>query len=66
MKSIAYKELAAMPFEPIRRAISRAFIRWQVRSHDRHIDVLRAQIKNDTRALAIIERERALLARRLI
>lgn len=55
-----------MSFDPIRNAISRFIVRRQLRSHDRHIDVLRAQIKNDTRAPAIIERERALLARRLI
>lgn len=55
-----------MPFQPIKRALSRAFLRWQLADHDRHIDGLRRQIKNDSRALAILELERALMARRLL
>lgn len=55
-----------MSLEPIKRALSRAIVRMKLNGMDKHIDVLRHQIKNDQRALAIIERERALLARRLI
>lgn len=66
MKTITTTSLLNMSLDPIKRALSRAIVRFQLRSMDRHIDVLRAQIKNDHRALAAIEKDRAVLARRLI
>lgn len=50
---------------PIKRAISRAIIRWQLRSMDSHIASLEAGISNDRKAVGVLQKERTFLALRL-
>lgn len=65
MKTITTTALLSMSLEPIRRAIFRFVIRYQVRAMDRQIDSLNASLRNDMKALRWLEKERALRARRL-
>lgn len=65
MKTITTTALLTMSLEPIRRAIVRFVIRCQVRAMDRQIDSLNASLRNDMKALRWLEKERALVARRL-
>lgn len=56
----------AMPFQPIKRALSRAIVAYKLRNLDRHIASMQIGIKNDLRAVGELQKDRALLARRLL
>lgn len=64
-RAMSTKSLFGYAFQPVRRALYRAFIRWQLDSMNRHIESLQASIDNDREAIRELQYERTFLALRL-
>jgi len=65
MKTITRNELFAMSIKPLIRSIKRWYLKQQLRSIDRHMDVTNHNIKNEQQVLRVLSKDRMNVVSRL-